>query len=137
MTYSTEMFQKMVADSGMSHVAIYTKAGMSKQMFHDMRQPVHNSRLTRDKILRIAQATGSRVADYFPELKKDVALILDEPVEHYQNHTMVKEVKSLMEDLVIEAKRFRDDYISALLENKRLQDEMIELLKERAHNAAQ
>jgi hypothetical protein len=130
--FSTEAFNRMIDESDLKLKSIYERAGMSKQLFHDIRKPLHRSRLTRERILSIAKVLGSNVGDYFPELENDVVQIMGEPVENLHAYKVMGEVKEYLEDLTIETKKFRDDYISALLDNKRLQDEMIVMLKEKA-----
>lgn len=129
--YSTEQFNKMIEDSDMKMRAIYEKAGMSKQVFYDIRNPEWNNRLTRDKILVIADVIGAKVSDYFPELEKTAAQIMDKPLEEYQSHKVINQVKEYMEDLILEAKKFRDEYVNVLKENNRLQAEMIDMLREK------
>ncbi len=133
--FSTESFNKMIEDSDMKMETIYTRANLSKQVFYDIRKPIWNSRLSRERILAVARVVGANVADYFPELEEDVTQIMGKPAESLQAYKIIDEVKEYMEDLTIETKRFRDEHILALQENIRLQGEIISMLREQKEEA--
>lgn len=131
MSNKTEQFNKMIEASDLKKQDIYTRAGISKQNFFAIRQPENASRLTTDKILKVAKVIGVNPVKYFPELEEDVVMMVEEPMEVYQAHKTNKMVVEYFEDIILELAKSRDDYIQSLKHNISLQSQVIDLLQEK------
>lgn len=136
MYYDPTKINQMIQDSGMKIEDIIARTGLSRQTFYDLRKPENAHRLTLDKILKLATAMKLNALDYFklPEQElysmKSQLMAVEEEQGTYGVAEMSK-VRQLIEDVLLRVDKFRDDYIQSLKYNISIQEEMIEMQREK------